>query len=58
MGQYASHTKYLKLHAEVVNGYQGDAKTPPFDIPLIGFVRNYWQYECESYQDSWKKLQD
>jgi hypothetical protein len=58
MGQYASHTKYLKLHAEVVNGYQGDAKTLPFDIPLIEFARNYWLYERESYQDCWKKLQD
>lgn len=58
MGQYASHTKYLKLYAEVVNGFQGDAKTPPFDIPLIGFVRNYWQYEWKSYRDSWKKLQN
>jgi hypothetical protein len=56
MGQYAGNIKYSEFQVKIVNGYKGHINTPPFDIPLCRFIRDYLQYEGKSYQDSWKKL--
>jgi len=42
IGQYAGYTIYSKFSAEVINGYKGNTKCPPFEIPLIEFIRNFW----------------
>ena len=44
-GSYAEITEYSKVSCEVVNGFKGTAKMPPFDVPLLQLLRSYEFYD-------------
>jgi len=56
-GTYVERMKYSRVSCEVVNGYKGNAKMPPFDIPFVGLIRAFERYDWDSSQANWVKLE-
>jgi hypothetical protein len=55
-GNYVEITKYSRVRCEVVNGYQGKAAMPPFEIPLLELIRNFELYDWNMDQAARDKL--
>jgi hypothetical protein len=55
-GAYVESTKHSRVSCEVVNGYQGKAQMPPFEIPFLGFIRTFELYDWNTYQADWVKI--
>jgi hypothetical protein len=44
-GTYTENTNYSRVTCEVVNGFKGTAKMPPFEMPLLSLIRSYEFYD-------------